>query len=772
MMIYRLLRPPLWNALRQTTYKSIEPVKSWKLRTLTTSAPSLAVANVDISKNVKPVTPRWFYATDVPLTKPFDAKYKPTKRAAKFLPFTAADSKKLENAYMRLPENAATNRMSAKQLKETLVNVNEDGLFCVDLKTMTIKSTYWIGPTYEVRRGIWFGKENMPIPNLLSDQIEANYVKYRPDYFLSGEMKDREHQLPGIRITAEKDKFYKKYGTAWPYVDFSDLSDIGKILHFKSADKAILLNEGQLLSKSFLETVPGTSTIFAYDIKRGYDEEKNAKNERKNKQGRAQNLEGDNADAKINGLNEVAVEAIEESQSEGASLGFTSFLSETNKKFQLFMENDFSNDTLEINNSIDRDVDHLILCVHGIGQTLSSKHSSINFAHDCNHLRQSLKSEFVKKAETFVPLAYNGEKPNPKDERFKNCKVQVLPIIWRHDINFGLNYVNQEKSTDGMVRLPKLSDLNVDAMTPIRDLTADVLLDILLFYEPKYHKLMLETVTQSANQLYDQYVENHPNFKGKVSLIGHSLGSSIVLDILSRQPNVRPIGREFDPKRHLKFDVENFFAMGSPNGVFRFLRSENIHPRSAVNENSGVLKHTIYPKVNNLYNIFYATDLVAYRVEPLVHSSYATMKPVKVKSVPESNILTSSIKDISKASSDILANPVVKKLVETTAANLHLTSTKNEAEEEAGSKSVPPSENAEDGRQPSKVKTETHLSEHAQRLMRGLNGKNGRVDYVLPQGMFDIDVINAVNAHIQYLDDTAVADLLLQELWKTGNSSK
>jgi hypothetical protein len=255
-------------------------------------------------------------------------------------------------------------------------------------------------------------------------------------------------------------------------------------------------------------------------------------------------------------------------------------------------------------------------------------------------------------------------------------------------------------------------------------------------------------------------------------LIGHSLGSSIVLDILSRQPNVRPIGREFDPKRHLKFDVENFFAMGSPNGVFRFLRSENIHPRSAANENSGVLKHTIYPKVNNLYNIFYATDLVAYRVEPLVHSSYATIKPVKVKSVPESNILTSSIKDISKASSDILANPVVKKLVETTAANLHLTSTKNEAEEEAGSKSVPPSENAEDGRQPSKVKTETHLSEHAQRLMRGLNGKNGRVDYVLPQGMFDIDVINAVNAHIQYLDDTAVADLLLQELWKTGNSSK
>lgn len=48
--------------------------------------------------------------------------------------------------------------------------------------------------------------------------------------------------------------------------------------------------------------------------------------------------------------------------------------------------------------------------------------------------------------------------------------------------------------------------------------------------------------------------------------------------------------------------------------------------------------------------------------------------------------------------------------------------------------------------------------------------KNGRLDYSLPQGYFEIDVINALGSHTQYLKDENVASFILKELWNKGSS--
>jgi hypothetical protein len=685
---------------------------------------------------VKKVEPRWFYATDVPNTKPYDSTYKLTKRPTKFLPFTKSDSIRLENAYKKYKLN--------DDKSEQFVNVNEDGLFNVNISEKILNPTYWIGPSYEVRRGIWFLDNNQPIPDLLSDEIEKYYEKYRPDYFLNSNLKERNHKLPSIKINSEKElyqlKFEKKLNnTNWPYLEYNDLSDSCKNLHFKDENNAVLVNEDQLLPKMFIQNLKnyGTSFFGLYNIRRGYIEEINSQNEEQNKKGKsADDIKDDTKTSKI--------EELVEEESDIMSSPST-FFAETNKKFQNFMESDFSNESIDTNNDINRDVDHLILCVHGIGQTLSSKYSSINFAHDCNHMRKLLKTEFVKKSNTFVPLAYKDEKLNKKDleenEKFKNCKVQVLPIVWRYNIDFGLDLIYNELGKDGLHRLPKLSDLNVDAVTPVRNLTADVLLDILLFYEPKFHEKILKSVIKSANEIYDKYLQNHPKFNGKVSLIGHSLGSSIVLDILNNQPDKVPIGKDFDNEKHLKFEVENFFSLGSPNGVFKFIKRNNIRPRKFKTRN---FDNITYPKVKNYYNIFYATDLVAYRIEPLIHTSMSKIKPMNYVSIPEENLITSKIKDISDSSpSDSLTNKVVQKIVQNTA--IWQDSTKTDLF--TGQESV------------------LDVSDTVKEFMFGLN-RNGRVDYVLPQGMFDIDIISAVGAHIQYFDDADVADFLLRELWK------
>lgn len=715
-------------------------------------------SSITVKDPIKQPKIRWFYATDIPLTKPHHPEYKLLKGPTKFLPFTRDDSAKIEEKFHKFNYTDKKNANS----KNRFVNVNEDGLFNVDLLKKTITPTYWLGPTYEVRRGIWFNDANQPLPDLLTQQIEDKYAKYRPDYFLKKSKKNENYKLPADLLKSEREAYEVKSNELaspkkWPYKEFDDFTDVPKVLHFKSDTEALLVNKGQLLPHFLLDNFGGysNSILGVYAIRRGYT--KHETDEEQNKQGKTAGDIETGTSPKLSKLQEIeseeyAKDATEKNikeiktsdDNDNNELG--NFFVETNKKLQSFMETDFSNETISPENSQDRDVDHLILCVHGIGQSLSAKYTTVNFAHDCNHLRQLVKSEFVKKSNKFVPLAYDNEKLNEDDPRLKNCKVQILPIIWRYDIDFGLDYLYNEFINDGSYRLPKLADLNVEAVTPLRNLTADVLLDVLLFYEPSFKKQILASVTKQANELYDKYLENHPNFKGKVSLIGHSLGSAIFMDILSGQPDKIPTGKDFNPKEHLKFGVENFFTLGSPNGVFKFLRRENVYPRKLKDKLRSDTP-AIYPRVKNLYNIFYATDLVAYRLEPLIHTDLRKVKPKQIKPIYEDNIFTSKIKDFSKTQPEILGNKVFKTILENT-------STWQELSNEV-------IDNSFNGKE-----TKLELSDFTKDVLFELNTKHGRIDYVLPQGMFDIDIINAVGSHIQYFDDSDVADLLLNELWR------
>lgn len=93
-----------------------------------------------------------------------------------------------------------------------------------------------------------------------------------------------------------------------------------------------------------------------------------------------------------------------------------------------------------------------------------------------------------------------------------------------------------------------------------------------------------------SNRIFKLYRERNPDFKGKVHLMGHSLGSAILFDVLCQQRNEQPSDETRHPLRilpishsrpeirpkgeELEFDfaTHDFFCLGSPVGLFQMLK--------------------------------------------------------------------------------------------------------------------------------------------------------------------------------------------------------
>ncbi|KAI7898420.1 DDHD domain-containing protein, partial [Cokeromyces recurvatus] len=180
---------------------------------------------------------------------------------------------------------------------------------------------------------------------------------------------------------------------------------------------------------------------------------------------------------------------------------------------------------------------------------------------------------------------------------------------------------------------PTLEEITLDGAPNIRNLVADVFLDIPLYMTSKYHDLMIQVVTKEINRVYNTFIQRNPNFiknNGQVSILAHSLGSLLGFDILCAQPfNLNTITTSCS----LDFPVKNFFAIGSPLGMILLLRGNKIISRHTTHkpENDKKSLTFVYPAADNIYNIFHKSDPVAYRLEPLIVRHYgAQLKPVPI----------------------------------------------------------------------------------------------------------------------------------------------
>jgi hypothetical protein len=222
---------------------------------------------------------------------------------------------------------------------------------------------------------------------------------------------------------------------------------------------------------------------------------------------------------------------------------------------------------------------------------------------------------------------------------------------------------------------PSLEDITIEGVAFARSLISDLALDVLL-YQSSYREQIAEIVLKESNRIYKVFKQRNPEFKGKVHIIAHSLGSAIMFDILCRQkekvktaePPWNPL-RILPPASHARveeteskelafdFEVEDLYCLGSPIGLFQMLKGRTIAARNTpdappttessldadylddpllnapphlyqrISPVTGLPFSVSSPKVKQLYNIFHPSDPISYRIEPLISPIMTTLKP-------------------------------------------------------------------------------------------------------------------------------------------------
>lgn len=683
-----------------------------------------------------PLATKWFYATDVPATKPSWQEYKQSRPPSKFIPFSQYDDRRLEDAYR-------------KNLSSLMVN--EDLLFEVDLAKMHLAPVYWSGPTYEVRRGTWFHSNGMPLLNDLSKIIEDGYHRAKPYLYQKKESdllsKDTIAKFNRLRSSSSP-----LLGDAIEVANEHDVVDLGNdklLLYFNEKDAIIFPRDMNAFQLNVIRNFgPNGSLLSVQYIQRGYSESLNS------------SLVDSLPSNPIPGVTDIFQKEVRnifnpvDTKKQGEAMARSADMKSV-------LEDDY-----EHTKGPTRPIDHLVLCVHGIGQILGHKYESVNFTHSINVLRNTMREVYDN----------NDAYKKLNDDRPSN-NVQVLPISWRHRVDFHPKKALEAVDANGEKRLPALSLLTVDGVKPFRNILGDVVLDVLLYYEPLYVHQVFGAVVSELNRVYHLYKERNPDFNGKVHIMGHSLGSAIAFDILSDSVQFKvdtPIktNDSNEGKQNsltdfsLDFPVENLFCVGSPVGVFKLLEQRNIAARETLGDDFDPAQSTtiLSPKCKNLYNIFHPCDPVGYRMEPLVSPQFAEFKPETVPfAVKGINTQFQELAGLGEEISGKLARALTWFKDDNTKPKYESTQEKIKSENALGDivRSLAWSGDKKPKLEEPKKLTELQLPQLNK--LTALN-KSGRVDYNLPMGVFDFSLVSAISAHVSYFEDKDTAGFILREV--------
>ncbi|KAF9362296.1 hypothetical protein BGX34_006436 [Mortierella sp. NVP85] len=778
-----------------------------------------------------PFPVRWFHAVDSPLTKPNEPKKNPKapapprKPPTSWVPFSIRDSNALEKAYqemkqaedgsdsasaedpshppdsLRVPTSGGTNSLAPPSSSSSVssILVNEDYLFEVNIHKMEIKPVYWVGSTYEVRRAVWFLQMDgkfVPCEANLSRQIEYGYEKYRPWI-----------APPPVLDATGKEVIEERPEKSWPLLG----TYMSQYVVFSDAHHAWLLSNdtASKLAKTLFSKVNLNTTLGGARLIRGWEEVESFVSNKATEDAAQKKKEG--TDTKKKELSEVQKkrEAIQSLKQKSKRL--------TEEEKDSIQESHELDDYSNEEENEERTIDHLVLVIHGVGQKLGDRMEAINFIHDVNVMRRTMKDA----AGAFVQQATPTTKDSPVTDKAKEPSknpysmpsglgVQLLPIEWRRQITFGMANEDEElqrdlSTPDVEEGCPTMDDIMLDGVPTIRMLVSDVLMDVLLYMTPNYKRKMMEVVTAELNRVYRKFIHHNPDFLqrgGKVSILGHSLGSLLALDILNHQPfnptHYRPIPSSpvyekyisFEQGSHnpvaLDFPVSNFFALGSPIGLFLLLKGCKLGARlsdSSVTGESATIP-CFRPAVENLYNIFHRSDPVAHRVEPLISRSFGLKAQPALVPYHKGGLkgLHIGIQDFSNDLANRATNMMetvklgITTSVFTRALGFRTNPVSNAAviqstkKEETELIMITDGSDLADGTISHSSGTSTpKLTPEMQGVIskakvKALN-KTGRVDWCLQEGVFENAYISALSVHMQYWSDSDVAAFIIRQTY-------
>ncbi|KAI4253804.1 MAG: hypothetical protein LQ352_003472 [Teloschistes flavicans] len=614
------------------------------------------------------------------------------------------------------------------------VPVNEDFLFDVDIEKRELAPTYWLGPIYDVRRGSWFYQEGSnlrPCEENLANQLEQGYLKFKP-WRYAAEAQNTTDDQAGLKhqtkatadVNVSLDEVSASKSEAESSVESVKGENTGKesataitnpfqlqtqrlfgaymssVVTYQDANVAWILTDDLFsrMSSTVYQRFAGGGHLGGTKVVRGFTEVSKVKDRKaetnkvtddgklgtsstsrtlKRRSAPPDTKTSDAMDAQRIGKSQdepVTDDGIQQ-ESKIASLqrqmstivsSPTEDPAKQDEQARRGDEEEIQEDYKEADGEDPgRQIEHLILITHGIGQRLGLRVENLNFIRDVNKLRKTLKSVYDASPDL---QALNSE----LEKLPKNCRIQVLPVVWRHLLDFPKQSFKQNGKEQDLTEVgnfgeeekyPSLDDITVEGVPGIRNLITDLALDILL-YQSAYREHIAGIVQRECNRIYELFLQRNPGFNGKISLIGHSLGSAILFDILCRQrssgnhsgrprdrQNTRRMGSitsgEQPRELGLNFDVESFFCLGSPLGLYQMLKGRKIAARSMLHglpressldlgptndpsaaPDSELLSITVSsPKCQQLFNIFHPADAIAYRIEPLISPAMSALKP-------------------------------------------------------------------------------------------------------------------------------------------------
>lgn len=678
--------------------------------------------NIDADDKKPPTQPKKFVAFSPHDSKAIEAAYQ--KKLEEIEDGRASSSKTSIKTGAKRPRAVSAEDTPNTSLEDedqgqakssTRVPVNEDFLFDVEIETRELGPVYWLGPVYDVRRGSWFYQEGStlrPCEENLAAQLEEGYLKIKPWRYpprktmtpkassenLKADVAAQPDGQGSSKTTAataphqHQPQTYRLFGTY-----------MNSVATYQDANTAWLSSDGVLswVTSTVYERFAGGAYMSGVKVVRGYTAPKKAKEVQRPSTPTGTKSSLSEADEKQQKMlkrrsapptarsdkaaeDEFRKEKEKEQQvPEPKNNLLTRQLSNLmpgaastaeeeeaiRKREEEQMEEDYN---ARVGETQGREIEHLILITHGIGQLLSLRMESLNFVHDVNMLRKTLKSTYSTSDDLRALNSEIGES-GPG-----NCRVQVLPVCWRHLLEFpkrrekkGEHDLSDTLNEED--EYPSLEDITIEGMAFARSLVSDLALDILL-YQSAYREQICEIVLKESNRIYKLFKERNPDFKGKVHIMGHSLGSAIMFDIVCRQKEKAaqetprnplrfwPSQDRYEPTNPkdlaFAFDVEDFYALGSPIGLFQMLKGRNIAarhlPNSLPSESplnpdtddpffspppqhhgtdervspiTGLPFSVSSPKIKQLYNVFHPSDPIAYRLEPLISKAMASLKP-------------------------------------------------------------------------------------------------------------------------------------------------
>jgi hypothetical protein len=298
--------------------------------------------------------------------------------------------------------------------------------------------------------------------------------------------------------------------------------------------------------------------------------------------------------------------------------------------------------------------DHLVLVVHGIGQYYFAG-TDDSFGSCIAAMRRNLMEQrcaldvedaaAAAKASTTMK-GVNGKEGISKEGEGQEEEEEGNPNHHKRIECLGVEWFNEVHDDSSIGMHEGLAKVTLPSVLSIRRLAHQVTMDVMLFLTPEFKQKILRIVVEKINLMFLQYCELNPAFVqsgAKCSLVGHSLGTVIVYDILAMQAE-----RDLPPHLKLAFDPAAYFALGSPLGMFLTLRNSaaRVHNCTLAREqeqggggaagpgaplDDDILNAAYsFPTCKQFFNVFNKNDPVAYRVEPMADASLQHKDPLIV----------------------------------------------------------------------------------------------------------------------------------------------